>query len=162
MKVIEYFSAPDRAHWLSEIGRADWSAASFLASLLQEDRLMDTLGETAMVLMLTEGDRLVSFCTLAPLDEVQPTVLGPWIGFVYTFPEFRGRRCAGLLLDHAESLAAAAGHEAVYISTDHNGLYERYGYIFFDTARTVYGENSRVYRKLLRTNGAEKEQQSTP
>ena len=86
------------------------------------------MGETALVLMLAEGERLVSFCTFAPLDDIQPTELSPWIGFVYTFPEYRGHRYAGILLEYAESLACVMGKEYTYISTGHTGLYEKYGY----------------------------------
>jgi len=45
--------------------------------------------------MLTDGEKLVAFCTFAPRDEIWPTDLTPWIGFVYTYPEYRGRRNAG-------------------------------------------------------------------
>ena len=77
--------------------------------------------------MLADGDKLVSFCTLAPLDDVQPTSYTPWVGFVYTFPEYRGQHCAGQLLDCAESIAAIMERKYTYISTNHIGLYEKYG-----------------------------------
>ena len=157
MKVIEYFTSADRAHWLEQIGQSEWDAGQYLASLLREDRLKETVGETALVLLLTNGSELVSFCTLAPLDDVQPTTLGPWIGFVYTFPAYRGHRRTGLLLEHAESLAAIMGREAVYISTGHTGLYEKYGYVFERMDTDVSGGETRIYRKALRAEGAEKE-----
>ena len=39
-----------------------------------------------------DNNKLISFCTYAELDEIQPTDLTPWIGFAYTFPEYRGNR----------------------------------------------------------------------
>lgn len=155
MKVIEYFTAHDQAYWLAQIGQSDWSAGQYLAQLLRENKLKETAGETALVLLLTEGDKLASFCTLAPLDDVQPTRLGPWIGFVYTFPAFRGHGCARVLLDHAESMASIMGREAVYISTGHTGLYERYSYEFLDMGCDVTGGETRIYRKLLQTEDEE-------
>lgn len=112
MEIIEYFSSENKKHWLSEIKKADWDAAKFLAHLLSEGKLKETLGQTALVLLLTDGEKLVSFCTLAPLDDVQPTELSPWIGFVYTAPEFRGNRYAGKLLNWAESVATAMGKKS--------------------------------------------------
>ena len=36
---------------------------------------------------------LLGFCTFADQDEIQPTPLPPWIGFVYIFPEARANAC---------------------------------------------------------------------
>ena len=41
-----------------------------------------------------------------------------------------GRRYAGKLLDWCERMAINTGKENIYISTDHIGLYEKYGYEF--------------------------------
>ena len=49
------------------------------------------------------------------------------------------------------------GRETVYISTDHIGLYEKYGYDFFKTAKSVGGEETRIYRKKLSADGDEKQ-----
>ncbi len=157
MKIVEYFTADDKAHWLDEMRQADWGAGEYLATLLAEGRLKSLVGQSALVPMLTDGDRLVAFCTFAPLDDVQPTELTPWVGFVYTFPAYRGRRCAGKLLDWAESIAAIMGREHVYISTNHVGLYEKYGYAFFREERDVHGGMTRVYRKPLLQEDGEKE-----
>lgn len=34
MKIIEYFTAENKAHWLSEIKKSDWGAGQFLYELL--------------------------------------------------------------------------------------------------------------------------------
>lgn len=159
MKIIEYFTTDRQAHWLEEIRKSDWEAGRFLYRLLRDGKLKDTVGQTALVPMLVEEEtgKLVSFCTFAPLDDIQPTTLTPWIGFVYTFPEFRGHRYAGELLAYAESLATVMGKESIYISTAHVGLYEKYGYDFFAYFKDGGGEDSRVYRKHLQSEGAERD-----
>lgn len=130
-KVLEYFTCENKEHWLREIQKSDWGAGQYLYSLLKENKLKALVGATTLVLMLADGDKLVSFCTLAPLDDVQPTSYTPWVGFVYTFPEYRRQHCAGRLLDCAESIAAIMERKYTYISTNHIGLYEKYGYTFF-------------------------------
>lgn len=149
MRIIDYFSSGRQEHWLSRIGRCDWSAGKYLYELLSRDALSDIAGENPHVLLLADGDELVSFCTLTQKDDIQPTELSPWIGFVYTFPQHRGHRHAGTLLAEAERLAAGRGAEYVYISTDHDGLYETYGYEFFRLMDDVNGEPSRVYQKRV-------------
>ena len=149
MEIIEYFSSEKREHWLSKIEKSDWSAGKFLFKLLKEEKLKETVGENAEVILLTNGKNLVSFCTFADFDDIQPTELTPWIGFVYTFPEYRGNRNAGKLLAYAEKLAKEKGFEKIHISTNHVGLYEKYGYNFFKMMKAVDGEDSRVYIKKL-------------
>ncbi|MGM9659996.1 MAG: GNAT family N-acetyltransferase [Faecousia sp.] len=158
MKIIEYFTSDNQSHWLKEIQKSDWEAGQYLFTLLRDGKLKDLVGQTALVPMLIEEEtqKLVSFCTFAPLDDIQPTQLTPWIGFVYTFPEYRGHRYAGKLMAFAESLATIMGKEAVYISTGHTGLYEKYGYEFYQILKDVGGEDSRVYRKALQMEGKEK------
>ena len=107
------------------------------------------MGEKSRILMLLDGENLVSFCTLAEKDDVQPTDLAPWIGWIYTFPTYRGKRMAGKLLKHAENLAKQDGATHTHISTNHIGLYEKYGYEFYMNALDVEGENTRVYRKKI-------------
>lgn len=149
MKVIDYFTAENKEYWLSKIAESDWSAGGYLANLLKEDKLRGLVGDSVRVLMLVDGKNLISFCTLAKMDDVQPTDLTPWIGWIYTFPAYRGKRLAGRLIEHAEALAKQDGATHAHISTNHVGLYEKYGYEFLITAKDVEGEDTRVYRKKL-------------
>lgn len=149
MEIIEFFHADNKAYWLEKIKESDWGAGQYLYKLLSEQRLKQLVGENTKVLMLVDGEKLVSFCTFADKDDIQPTELTPWIGWVYTFPDYRGNHYAGKLLQHAEVLAAEAGMSNIYISTNHDGLYEKYGYEFFRMMKDVNGEDSRVYVKYL-------------
>lgn len=149
MDIIEYSDAPNQGHWLRLLLECDWSAGPHLGEMLAADTLEEVLGDGARVLLMTDGERLVSFCTLAPLDAIQPTELTPWIGFVYTSPDYRGRGCMGRLLGEAERRAKAAGATQTHISTGHVGLYEKQGYRLLTTMPDVKGEESRVYVKDL-------------
>ena len=95
MEILSYFETEDRDHWYKEIGRSDWDGASFLQWLIREERFFETLGERSRLLLLTEGDELISFCTYSETDDIPDTELTPWIGFVYTFPAHRGHRNVG-------------------------------------------------------------------
>ena len=139
----------DKNYWTLQIANSDWGAGQYLAYLLKENKLFDLIGKQSKVLMLTDCKKLVSFCTLAEFDDVQPTELTPWIGFIYTFPAYRGKRLAGKLLEKAEEFARLNGATYTHISTNHVGLYEKYGYKFFATMKDIEGEDTRVYRKKL-------------
>ena len=150
MEIVDFFASSDREHWMSQLRKCDWSAGGFLCRLIDEGRFHALTGAWSRLLLLTDGDRLVSFCTFCERDEIDDTDLSPWVGFVYTFPEYRGRRCFGLLLDKAKSLAAEAGFEAVYISTDHIGLYEKYGFEYICTLKNRWADDCRVYKGSTR------------
>ena len=149
MDIIEYFSTDNKEYWLSKIKESDWGAGKFLYELLKSNKLKELVGGNTKVLMLVDGENLVSFCTLADKDDIQPTKLTPWIGWVYTFPDYRGHRYVGKLLSYAETLAKADGMRNIYISTNHEGLYEKYGYEFYEMMKDMHGEDSRVYVRRL-------------
>lgn len=147
MQIIEYFSCDRPEHWLCQIGKSDWEAGKYLYELLKENKLKSLVGEKAKVLMLTDGNQLISFCTYSEKDDIQLTELTPWMGFVYTFPEYRGHRYMGTLLQEIKKLAKADNVQDVYISTGHTGLYEKYGCEFYRMMQDMHGEPTRVYRK---------------
>ena len=146
MEIINYFDVDDKLFWKEEIGKSDWGAGQYLYRLLNNNQLLDLCGNSTKVLMLVEGKTLISFCTLAEQDDVRDASLTPWIGFVYTFPEFRGHRYLGKLLEYAKNVAASEGATHIYISTDHMGLYEKYGYSFYKLMKDDENQDSRVYK----------------
>lgn len=149
MQVSNYFDIDNKEHWIEEIERSDWRAGAFLGRLLRKDGFFDAVGSDSRVLLLTDGDELISYCTFAEKDDIQPTDLTPWVGFVYTFPEHRGHRYAGILFDEVVRLAKEQQIAEVYLSTNHIGLYEKYGWEFFDMMYDMDGEPSRVYVKRI-------------
>ena len=150
MRVIDYFDSDIKEYWLNKIEHGDWGAAKFLYELLSKGTFFDAVGTKSKVLLLTDGDELISFCTYAEKDDIQPTDLTPWMGFVYTFPEHRGHHYVGLLMEEIERLAIKEGVSEVYISTNNIGLYEKYGCEFKTEMKDMNGEPTRVYVKKIR------------
>ena len=150
MEVIRFFESDRQGHWLSEIGKSDWSAGGLLYGWLKNGAFFDAVGEGSDVLLLVEGDTLISYCTFAKKDDIPDTDLSPWVGFVYTFPAYRGHRYVGLLFAEADRLAKRAQVEKLYVSTNHVGLYEKYGCTFVTQMKDTEGVWSRIYvREIL-------------
>ncbi|MCI5650858.1 MAG: GNAT family N-acetyltransferase [Ruminococcus bromii] len=149
MQVINFFASDRQSHWLEEIKKSDWGAGAFLHELICNGTFFEVVGKDSKVLLLIDGDELLSFCTYAQKDDIQPTELTPWMGFVYTFPEHRGRRYMGLLFEEIERLAKEEHVPEVYISTNHIGLYEKYGCEYRTQMKDMNGELSRVYVKKI-------------
>ena len=147
MEIINYFTCENQALWRAAIAQNEWRAAKYLARKLENGEFHQEVGEGTLYL-LTEGDKLVSFLTLAERDCVD-VPYGPWIGFVHTAPEYRGHRHVGKLIDHACVVAREQGVQRVYLCTDHIGLYEKYGFTYLENRVNVYGEDSRIYVREL-------------
>ncbi len=148
MKIINYFDCNDRGHWLSEIKKSDWGATPTLVGFLENGTFFEMLGD-GVLLLLTDGDKLVSFLTFARNDCIDDKSLYPWIGFVFTFPEYRGHRYAGRLIERCEEIAREHNVKNIYICTDHIGLYEKYGFSYLENRVDIYGEDSRIYIKKI-------------
>ena len=150
MEVISFYENERQQHWLDEIGKSDWGAGAYLYQLLINGTFFDTVGEGSELLLLTDGDDLISFCTYAEKDEILSAEYSPWIGFVYTFPQYRGHRYIGALFEKIEYLAKEKNVPQIYISTDHIGLYEKYGFEYLKQMESIYGGTSRVYVKQIK------------
>ena len=148
MKIVDFYESENREALIEKIQQADWVAGKYLARLLREGSFRQLVGGGTVYLLL-DGEHLVSFVTLSHQDCVDDKSLYPWVGFVYTFPQYRGHRYVGRLLAHAEETARAHGCETLYVATDHIGLYETYGYSYWESRIDIYKEESRIYRKQL-------------
>ena len=141
-----------------EAGKSHWRAIAFLLELLKNGTFHEHLGQGELLLLLDDQSfekgfpLLKAFLTLCDRDEIVAPELFPWIGFVFTFPKYRGNRLSEKLIDYAAELAKKLYSESenLYVSTDHVGLYEKYGFFFLKEADTVWGEKSRILFRPLR------------
>lgn len=148
MQIIEYFRDGGLS-WIPKIEKCDWSAAKFLAKILKDGTFHENLGDGAELYLLDDSGSLAAFCTLSPRDCVDDDSLTPWIGFVFTAPEYRGRRYSGMMIAHAEDVARKKGYSRTYLCTNEIGLYEKYGYTYLESRVDIYGEMSRIYYKNI-------------
>lgn len=149
MQIIDYFESEEQNLLMEKIAAADWSAARFLVELLKQGTFDETLGGWGHLFLLMNQEELISFVTLTGQDSVRNENLTPWIGFVFTKPEYRGHHYAGQLLAHGEQRAADLGYSRVYIATDHVGLYEKYGYSYQENRLDCWGNEMRVLYKEI-------------
>lgn len=149
MQIENYFETTEKEYWRKEIEKGDWRAAKYLSEIIDTEKFAQAYGKNAQVLLLVEGKKLIAFCTYAEHDEIPDPDLKPWSGFVYTFPEFRGARRMGKLLEHVYLLAKKDGYPFLYISTEEEGLYEKYGFTYWISMENEWGDLSRIYRMKI-------------
>lgn len=151
MNVLDFYTLDkDKQNfWKEKIKLANWGAADFLISLIDKNEFYKTLGEDSKLFLLTKGTELICFCTYTNQDCIRDEKLFPWIGFVFTFEKFRGNRFAFDLFDYIFQTEREKQNpvEKIYIATDHEGLYEKYGFTFLEKRIDVWGDECKIYFK---------------
>ena len=146
MTIFKYHENENKPHWIAEIRECDWSAAKFLADILEQNTFDSLLGG-GQLLVMADGDKLVGFCTLTQNDCVKDDSLFPWIGFLFVNEAYRGHRYSQDLIERARLIATEQGYSRVYLATDHIGFYEKYGFTYLENRIDIYDEDSRIYYK---------------
>lgn len=82
-----------------------------------------------------DGDRIVGGLGVIENDFHDRKDLAPNVCAVYTNEPYRNRGIAGKLLNMVVEDQRAHGISPVYLVTDHDGFYERYGWEFYCMAQ---------------------------
>ena len=126
--------------------KCSWRAGAFLAEKMRDNEFSDI----ERVIVASEGDDIVAFCTFSKKDELpEDSRYTPFIGFVFVDEDHRGQRISEKMIDEACSYARGLGYEAVYIMSGEQGLYERYGFEKIGDFKTIYGEVDQLFRRSV-------------
>ena len=96
--------------------------------------------------VLVEQGELVGCAGLISNDFISRMDLYPWLCALHVTEAKRGRGYARLLIERCQSDAVRAGFDTLYLCTDSEGLYERYGFGFLAEGWHPWGETSRIYQ----------------
>ena len=151
MNIINYFESNYKQHWLTQIERCDWGAAKILADLLKDpQQFAKTLGNNGYLFILQEQEHIISFATLTQRECIYDDNLYPWIGFVFTTPEYRGHKYSQQVINYACDIAKKQGYKKVYIATEHAGaVYKKYGFLYIEDRPDVFGNINEIFSKEL-------------
>lgn len=73
--------------------------------------------------------------------------LFPWLACLYVNPDHRGNGIGSQLLEHAILETFKKGYKKLYLTTDLEGYYEKYGWTHITEAYGVSGGAIKVYEK---------------
>jgi N-acetylglutamate synthase-like GNAT family acetyltransferase len=80
-------------------------------------------------------------------DIISRQDLFPWFACLYVNHEHRAKGIAGQLLKHGLGEARKKGYDALYLSTDLERFYERYGWTYFADGFNVVDKKIKIYTK---------------
>ena len=96
--------------------------------------------------VLLEQDEIVGCAGLISNDFISRMDLYPWLCALHVSEPKRGRGYARLLIERCQHDSARAGFDTLYLCTDSEGLYERYGFGYLAQGWHPWGETSRIYQ----------------
>ena len=95
--------------------------------------------------LLEKEGELIGCAGLVTNDFISRMDLYPWICAIFIEEKHRGNAYSSLLMEKAKKDAKEAGFDSVYLSTDHIGYYEKYGFDYIGQGYHPWGEESRIY-----------------
>ncbi|WP_423055741.1 GNAT family N-acetyltransferase [Bacillus atrophaeus] len=82
-------------------------------------------------------------------DLISRQDLFPWLACLFVVPKLRGNEIGCALLRHALKEAHRKGFENLYLCTDLEGYYEKYGWVYIKNGYIFNGEPAKLYKKAV-------------
>ena len=95
--------------------------------------------------LLLKDLEIVGCYALLVNDFVSRQDLMPWFGCLFIEEHERGKRLSEKLFSHSRIEAKKAGYDTISLTTDHDGLYEKFGWRRIEDGYDVAGKRSRIY-----------------
>lgn len=99
--------------------------------------------------LLLDQDKIIGCAGLITNDFISRMDLFPWLCALYIDNKYRGNNYAKSLIDKAIIDSKLAGYSNLYLCTDHIGYYEKFGFTYLAKGYHPWGEESRIYKKVL-------------
>lgn len=151
---------------LAYLAQVDWGAAKKLRQTIIDGTFVQNFGRTAKLYFLigtpdcnaaqtqpTNQARsemqIKGFGAIVEQDYLPLPDLSPWISSIWVDPKYRGEHLSSQIVEFLEAVIRTQGESKVYILTQHQGLYERYGYTLIQEMPEPMHDHDYLYQKEL-------------
>ena len=118
-----------------------WKAGKNLANEMRNEHFTDW----ERVLIAIEDGEIAGYCTVSKTDCIPDVPYTPYISFMFVGEQFRGNRISQKLIIKAMAYAKELGFEKIYLISDHDNLYEKYGFSVIDKKIAFWGAEEKIY-----------------
>ena len=122
-----------------------WRAGKTLASAMDNNEFSGW----ERVIVAVDNENICGYCTVSKTDCILDVDYTPYIGFIFVGEEYRGNRLSQQLIEHAVDYIKNVGYHRVYIVSDHESLYEKYGFRVIDRKIAPWESEEKIYMREL-------------
>lgn len=122
-----------------------WKAGKSLANNMDNN----VFEEWERVIVALENEKICGYCTVAKRDCIPDVPYIPYIGYMFVGEEYRGNRLSQKLIQYAMDYLRSIDFEKVHIVSDHENLYEKYGFNVIDRKIAPWGSEEKIYMQKL-------------
>ena len=99
--------------------------------------------------LLLKEDKIIGCSALITNDFISRHDLYPWLACLFVDKNERGHSYGKLLIEYTEQQAKSVGFSTLYLTTDHDGYYEKYAWNRIEDGYDLGGQPTRIYEKTL-------------
>ncbi len=145
MKVISVRENPEYKEQIISFLQASWSEVLPMMYSDSVTHCIDAELPLPQWYVLEKEGLLIGCAGLITNDFISRGDLYPWLAALFISEEHRGNCYAQLLVAKAKEDALKAGFKKLYLSTDHIGFYEKYGWTYIGDGYHPWDETTRIY-----------------
>lgn len=122
-----------------------WRAGQSLANAMDNNLFT----EWERVIVALDQQKICGYCTVAKTDCIPDLCYTPFIGYLFVDEEYRGNRLSQKLIQYAMNYLKSVGFDRVHLISDHDNLYEKYGFEIIDRKTAPWGSTEKIYMQRL-------------
>ena len=145
MKIISVRENPDYKDAAIKFFQRNWKS---VWPIIYEDSINHCINAKHSLpqwYLLEKEKEIIGCAGLITNDFISRVDLYPWVCAVFIEEKERGNSYCSLLLNKAKADAKKSGYNSLYLSTNHIGLYEKFGFEYIGQGYHPWEEESRIY-----------------
>ena len=122
-----------------------WRAGESLAG----DMRRGAFSDWERVIAAVRDGEVCGYCTVAKTDCLPDAPYTPYIGYIFVGEAHRGNRLSERMIEFAMGYLKSLGFDRAHIVSDHENLYEKFGFAVIDRREAPWGAIEKVYMRKL-------------
>lgn len=110
---------------------------------------VNTKESTPYWYLLEEDDKILGCAGMIDHDFISRTELSPWLCSLFVESHCRGKALGSILIEKVKEDAKKEHFDSIYLCTDLEGYYEKYGFYYFGEGFYDDGSLAKIYKADL-------------